>query len=245
MNYRVIVPNVLTGANLICGMLAIYIVFQPFRFIESSLSFVLLAACFDLLDGFAARLLKGGSEFGKQFDSFSDLISFGVAPALISWKMMYIPDAIPFQTQSLILFAAPAVFVLAVAIRLSVFNNDTRQSTSFRGLPSPAAGILVASFSLFWGGLWGDAATYMAIIIMLLSSSVLMLIPIPLLSLKLKSAESRMLALMLLLTGIPLFLVFDLASITLVVVLYLLFALLIQYFSSLFHPKNSEMNSAE
>lgn len=244
MKFRVIIPNILTAANLLCGMMAVYTVLQAEYYIEYSFRFILIAALFDLLDGFAARLLKGGSEFGKQFDSFSDLISFGVAPALISWKAMYAHGPDPFQSETLILFAAPAVFVLAVAIRLSVFNNDTRQSTSFRGLPSPAAGILVASFALFWAGLWGEDLTQVASIIMLLCSSAIMLIPVPLLSLKLKSAESRILALILVLTGFPLFLVFDLASITPMVVLYLLFSLLIQYFSSLFHPKRSDENSA-
>jgi len=121
------------------------------------------AALFDFLDGASARLLKAYSNLGKDLDSLSDLVSFGVAPAMLMLNTMLLYSATPW-----LCFAAFLIPVCG-ALRLAIFNNDTEQSTSFRGLPIPANAI-------FWIGVYGWISRYgypgtavMVILIVLLS----------------------------------------------------------------------------
>ncbi len=106
-----------------------------------------LAAVFDFFDGASARLLKVSSEMGKELDSLSDVVSFGVLPAMILYKMFQLAiaeqDLFPQET-------AYFVFIIACAssYRLAKFNLDDRQTTSFIGLPTPANAILIGSFPL-------------------------------------------------------------------------------------------------
>lgn len=115
-------------------------------------------AVFDVFDGLAARALGGGSELGRQLDSLADLVTFGVAPAFILWTLASSPVSFlgswvatladrffsPEVGQRQIMVGAAAmVLVVASCWRLARFNVDTRQSTGFLGLPTPANG-------LFW-----------------------------------------------------------------------------------------------
>jgi CDP-diacylglycerol---serine O-phosphatidyltransferase len=118
------IPNFLTCCNILCGVLAII-------FPKWGLILILLGASFDFLDGFAARLLKAYSNIGKDLDSLADMVTFGVAPAILLYQ------------QNVILALALPIFS---ALRLAKFNNDTRQTTSFLGLATPANGI-------FWAGI--------------------------------------------------------------------------------------------
>lgn len=118
------IPNFLTCCNIVCGVLAIV-------FPKWGLILILIGASFDFLDGFAARLLKAYSNIGKDLDSLADMVTFGVAPAILLYQ------------NNVILALALPVFS---AIRLAKFNNDTRQTTSFLGLATPANGI-------FWAGI--------------------------------------------------------------------------------------------
>jgi len=121
------------------------------------------AAAFDFLDGACARLIHAYSDIGKDLDSLSDLVSFGVAPAMLILNIMQQYSATPW-----LCFAAFMIPICG-AIRLAIFNNDTEQSTSFRGLPIPANAI-------FWIGMYGWISKYgypgtavMVILIVLLS----------------------------------------------------------------------------
>ena len=143
------IPNFFTSLNLVCGCLAIVCAFQnPAKF-SLALNFVVIAAVFDFIDGMAARLLNAHSEIGKQLDSLSDVVSFGVAPAFIIFQYMtinktYMPDSMLNDILPYFAFVIP-VFS---ALRLANFNIDTRQSDNFIGLPTPANGLFFASLPL-------------------------------------------------------------------------------------------------
>lgn len=115
--------------------------------------FIAAAAAIDFLDGFVARILKVPSELGKQLDSLADLVSFGVAPGLIVYQ--FLRQSFAQQENGLdvnMLFLLP-VFIIpcAGAYRLARFNIDPNQSYGFKGVPIPAAGLLIASLPLvYW-----------------------------------------------------------------------------------------------
>ena len=161
------IPNLFTLLNLIFGCIAIVFILQtgehiivmdntgatqvvmPEKIGWGAL-FIFAAAIVDFLDGFFARLLKSSSEMGKQLDSLSDVVSFGVAPGLILYQLLRIgfarePDGLEISITALL----PAfIFTAAVAWRLAKFNIANNQSYNFKGVPSPAAGLLIASFPL-------------------------------------------------------------------------------------------------
>lgn len=115
--------------------------------------FIMIAAVVDFLDGFVARLFKATSEMGKQLDSLADVVSFGVAPSIIVFqflRMTYVQHEDGLDTSILLLLPA---FILpcAGAYRLARFNIDPAQSDVFKGLPIPAAGLVVAALPLvYW-----------------------------------------------------------------------------------------------
>lgn len=101
--------------------------------------FILIAAFFDFFDGFAARMLHVSSEIGKELDSLADLVTFGILPAFIVFRMMADIDSggyLPFITFSIGVFSA---------VRLAKFNVDTRQTERFIGLPTPANALLLST----------------------------------------------------------------------------------------------------
>jgi CDP-diacylglycerol--serine O-phosphatidyltransferase len=143
-----LIPNFFTLLNLLCGCLAIVSAGESYY--SLSLNFVLIAAFFDFIDGMSARLLNAKSDFGKQLDSLSDIVSFGVAPSFIIFHFMsdnksLLPDTI--LNDILPYFA----FLIALfsAIRLAVFNILTHQDDYFSGLPTPANGLFFASIPMF------------------------------------------------------------------------------------------------
>lgn len=114
--------------------------------------FIGLAAVVDFLDGFVARLFKASSEMGKQLDSLADLVSFGVAPALIIYQFLRLSFAQEEGGLDVSLLWLIPAFVLpcAAAWRLARFNLDNSQSFSFKGMPVPAVGLFVASLPLIY-----------------------------------------------------------------------------------------------
>jgi CDP-diacylglycerol--serine O-phosphatidyltransferase len=101
--------------------------------------FIFAAAIFDFLDGFVARLLKVHSEIGKQLDSLADLVTFGILPAFILFKMV--------EDNTDIRYLPYLVFIMGVfsALRLAKFNIDERQSDRFIGVPTPANALLIST----------------------------------------------------------------------------------------------------
>ncbi|MBP2639981.1 MAG: CDP-diacylglycerol/serine O-phosphatidyltransferase [Firmicutes bacterium] len=138
MSVRLIIPNALTAVNLVFGMLAIMFTIQN-DYWNAGL-FVLIAMVADGLDGRVARALNAGSEFGKELDSLCDLVSFGVAPAILAY-VFYLKD---FGTAGAIIAIG---FATCGALRLARFNVNTSVVKGyFMGLPIPAGGCVVATF---------------------------------------------------------------------------------------------------
>ena len=129
------IPNAITSANLICGCLALMQIAEG-NLANASI-FVLLGAFFDFFDGMAARLLEVKSEIGAQLDSLADLVTFGVAPSFIAFKL------IERQTDEPSLAYLALLLAVFSALRLAKFNVDDRQTEQFIGLPTP-------SNALFW-----------------------------------------------------------------------------------------------
>lgn len=161
------IPNLFTLLNLFFGCIAIIFILQtseaivyvsPQGLSEINLPekitwgclFIFLAAIVDFLDGFVARLFKATSEMGKQLDSLADVVSFGVAPGLILYQLLRISFAKEEDgLDTSIAWMLPALIIpCAAAWRLAKFNIDEGQQYSFKGLPTPAAGLFVAALPL-------------------------------------------------------------------------------------------------
>ncbi len=173
------IPNTITLLNLLCGCVSISHAF--IGEIDIAMYAIVVAAVLDFFDGFAARMLKAYSDIGKDLDSLADMVSFGVAPSV----MLYIASGGNY-------FA----FVLAAfsALRLAKFNNDTRQTSSFIGLPTPANAFFISS-GVYVSMLGGEFSHLIApIFTSTVGSSIIsavfaliMVSEIPMFSLKLKS----------------------------------------------------------
>ena len=148
------IPNFITSLNMISGLAAV--VFAIEGHLAWSGIFICLAAVFDFLDGFTARLLEAYSKIGKQLDSLADMVSFGVAPGAILFTLLKLSI---FETNQPVYeisaewyewFALFSAFLIPVfgAIRLARFNVTPEESAFFRGLPIPANGIFWASLGL-------------------------------------------------------------------------------------------------
>ena len=135
------IPNIITCLNVTCGALAILTATEYDNLFYASL-FILAGMVFDFFDGLTARALGVKSEVGKELDSLADVCSFGVAPAIIAYKMMCDISPEGVEWLAFVAFIIPALS----AYRLAKFNLDTRQSVSFIGMPTPAN-------ALFWVGL--------------------------------------------------------------------------------------------
>jgi CDP-diacylglycerol--serine O-phosphatidyltransferase len=204
------IPNFFTLLNLFLGTTAIIFILQTgqtIAFIDREgftqvdlpekitwgAILIFCAAVVDFLDGFVARLLKATSPMGKQLDSLSDVVSFGVAPGLIIYQLLrisYAREEGGLDT-SLALLLPALLIPCASAWRLAKFNIDEGQQYSFKGLPTPAAGLLVASLPLI---IWFPSINVTELIInkwtlylVTVLISFLMVSNLPLMALKFKS----------------------------------------------------------
>jgi len=208
------IPNLFTLLNLVFGCMAIVCIMQTGLEITSSSAgepivevpekmqwaslFLALAAIIDFCDGFMARLLKVPSEMGKQLDSLADVVSFGVAPGLIVYQFLRLclaqePDGL----DASITWLLPAFLLpCAGAYRLARFNIDTQQTYGFKGVPIPAAGLLLASFPLIY---WNTTESWVITVLLnkwfwyavVLSVSYLMVSTLPMMALKFKNISVK------------------------------------------------------
>lgn len=134
------IPNFLTCCNLLCGCFGIVFILEG-RDIPAAY-FVWAACVFDFFDGFAARMLKVSSPIGKELDSLADMVSFGVLPSLVMYKLL--------QDVSSNEYLPYLAFMIAVfsGLRLAIFNVDETQRDSFKGLPTPANSIFISALPL-------------------------------------------------------------------------------------------------
>jgi len=184
------IPNIITISNLFCGLSAILFSFEG-NLVFSAI-FIFCGAFFDFFDGLLARFLEVSGELGKQLDSMADMVTFGVAPGIILFQLLYYNQADEFFQSNVNdsnLFPAILGLLLPVfsAIRLAKYNIDTRQNISFIGLPTPVAALFVASLPLITHPFFN---TFQLLIAVSLVLPILLVIEIPLISLKLSNVES-------------------------------------------------------
>ncbi len=155
-------PNVMTGANLFCGFVALTKIVEwnaagnNYNDIKVALLFILAACIFDLLDGRVARMGGAESPFGREFDSLADIISFGAAPAFLVYRVV-LKDV--FIKHPEFGWFIASIYLICGAFRLARFNclaamAGTGGGKEFLGFPIPAAAGLVSSLTLFM--IWWD-----------------------------------------------------------------------------------------
>ena len=181
------IPNSITCLNLLSGCFACIFAFQgQYDWVALCIG---LSALFDFLDGMAARLLHAYSPLGKELDSLADLISFGLAPGLMVMHLMAYNSTFHGMAEYQSWWALSALLIpVFSALRLAKFNIDTRQTTSFIGLPVPAN-------ALFWIGICQTALRMespvcgYAIVALVIIFSLLLVSEIPMFSLKFKNLK--------------------------------------------------------
>jgi CDP-diacylglycerol--serine O-phosphatidyltransferase len=179
--------------------------------------FVWVACVFDFFDGFAARILKVSSPIGKELDSLADMVSFGLLPSLVVYKMLSqtnAPEYLPYLAFSIAIFSA---------LRLAIFNLDERQSDSFRGLPTPANALFISALPLLTGMIGIFLYEYWVLCLITVVSSYLLVSGIELFALKFKNfswADNKVRFTFLAL-AVLLLVVLKLAAIPLIILLYI------------------------
>lgn len=147
-----ILASVMTTLNLYCGLASIFAsVGQEYG---TAAKLILLGIIFDIADGFVARLTKSASEFGKELDSLADIVTFGVAPAVLVFVSYPLELPVHLPVKESIIGKTGSymaiIYAICAALRLARFNTyQADRKDSFVGLPSPAAGGTIASFVLF------------------------------------------------------------------------------------------------
>jgi CDP-diacylglycerol--serine O-phosphatidyltransferase len=164
--------NIMTSGNLFCGFLSVLFAMEGHPQVAAWLIF--LAAVLDAFDGKAARFFGGGSEFGLQFDSLADMVSFGFAPGVLIYT-------VAFNELSLLGLFVSFVPVLFVAIRLARFNVAADgKAHDFVGLSSPLHACLISSFVIMSYSTWGEILDTNVLAGLVLTSSLLMISRLPL-----------------------------------------------------------------
>ncbi|MBD8041185.1 MULTISPECIES: CDP-diacylglycerol--serine O-phosphatidyltransferase [Bacteroidaceae] len=222
------IPNTLTCCNLFSGCIASCMAFQG-NYVWAFV-FIIIGAAFDFFDGMVARLLHVSSPIGKELDSLADDITFGLAPAAIAFALfqeVHYPDFIQILRPVLPYTA----FLVAVfsGLRLAKFNIDTRQTSSFIGMPTPAN-------ALFWGSLVTGEHAFLTsphfnavyLFVLVVVMSLLLVAELPMFSLKFKdlSWQHNKVSYIFLIGCIPLFLIFQWSGFAAVIIWYVILSLL-------------------
>jgi CDP-diacylglycerol---serine O-phosphatidyltransferase len=220
-------PNFITILNLISGCFSIFLAFQGNLVLAGWMIFI--AALFDFLDGFAARLLDAKSPIGGVLDSLADVISFGAAPGFIILQLVRKDNQVP-EYLAFVAFIIPALS----ALRLANFSVDERQKDHFLGLPTPANALLIASFPLILGHytdqhtiqfIFSSAYVLLPLSVVL---SILLVTEIPLMALKFKnfSWKDNQIKYLLILSSVLLIMFFKCLAVPFIFLLYFGFSLL-------------------
>jgi len=233
-------PNVLTLLNLFCGSIAVLFAVQN-QFVAAAL-FVFLGILFDFFDGFVARKLDVQSELGLQLDSLADMVTSGLVPGIVMFKLIAnavsIPEPERYETwnSSLQLHGLEQSFLpliglfitLASAYRLATFNLDEDQQDYFKGLPTPANTLLIMSLPLIMEFQNSAMATTLILnpwflIGLTVLSCYLLNSRITLFALKFKdwSVKSNVIRYSFLLLSVVLLLVFHFVAIPMILLLYI------------------------
>ena len=218
------IPNLLTCGNLLAGSLAVVFTLYHHR-ADVAMALIVLAAVFDFFDGLVARALGVSSPIGKDLDSLADVVSFGLAPATLVWYTL--------QGLGITSVWSYGVFLLVAfaALRLAKFNNDTRQSTSFLGLPVPSNALFFLGYTsslpmvVF---LLGSVGALVVTLVLTLLFGSLMLGELPMFSFKLTKAPLRALwkQIALVVVSVVSILIFGWAGCSIAIAFYLFLSLL-------------------
>ena len=237
MNIKKHIPNTITCGNLLCGCLAIV---QTFTGNLAWTAYLVgIALVLDFFDGFTARKLKVASPIGKDLDSLADMVTFGVVPGIVMFQLLNISLKSEFiveprwhTTVFPLGYLANLGFIITIfsAIRLAKFNNDTRQTDSFIGVPTPANAMLVCSLPLICqfqpelNFITGFIANPWFLAVLTCLMSFLLVSEIPLFALKFKnfSWATNKLAYCFLIVSILLILALHFMAIPLIILLYIL-----------------------
>ena len=176
------IPNTITSMNLLSGVMGV--IFTLEGHLEWALPLMVLAAVFDFCDGLAARLLGAYSPIGGELDSLADLVSFGVLPALMLYKVL--PADAPVLLRYIPLFVA-----VMSAVRLAKFNVDDRQTLDFIGLPTPSCAMVCGALAHFLhtgGGVPSGAGPWLVAAVALILG-LLLVSEIPMFGMKIKKGH--------------------------------------------------------
>lgn len=209
------IPNILTSLNLLCGCVGIVSVFENWAF--PAAYFIWLAGLFDFFDGFAARLLKVSSPIGKELDSLADMVSFGVLPAVVMYKLIgssTTSEWLPFLAFAIAAFSA---------LRLAIFNIDETQSDSFKGLPTPANALFISGIAMVNTSLAPWLFDTLSLVLITVTFSLLLVAPIRLFALKFKNFgwKENKIRFTFLLMGVLLIATMKIIAIPLIILLYI------------------------
>ncbi|MEO6720761.1 MAG: CDP-alcohol phosphatidyltransferase family protein [Ferruginibacter sp.] len=249
------IPNIFTLLNLFFGCIAIVYALQtesiiiytndeftssfniPEKLAVAAL-FLYAAALVDFLDGFVARFFKVCSEMGKQLDSLADVVSFGVAPGVILFQLLRMSlireenglDA------SIMWFLPAFIISCAAAYRLAKFNLDTTQYYGFKGVPTPAVGLLIASFPLIlhysagWSGINNLLTNKWVLYVLILLLSWLMISNLSIMAFKFKdyTLKSNIPKLILIAIGLISILLLKWLAVPIIFIAYIILSLLLK-----------------
>jgi len=240
MNIKRSIPNTFTLLNLLSGTIAVIFAVQGQLVIAAYLVF--LGIFFDFFDGFFARLLNVQGELGKQLDSLADVVTSGVVPGIVLFQLLKSKNAIEIFNTEIVSWQTNEVeflpfiglaVTLAAAYRLAKFNIDERQTSSFIGLPTPAAALVVLSLPLILEYSAFETASIIIqnkwfLILLTAILCYLMNAEIPLFSLKFKNytwKDNKVKFIFIILTAI-LLVIFQFIAIPMIILLYVFISLL-------------------
>ena len=235
------IPNAIICCNLISGCVAV--VFAVYGFYMLALWAIIAGAVFDFFDGMSARLLGVSSPIGKELDSLADVVTFGVAPSAMLFRLMAnlngmyrleLEEGMLNNIVSIVFSHTPFLaFLMAAfsALRLAKFNLDERQTMGFIGLPTPAN-------ALFWGSLivgWGPKVAFSPAImpilfVLMLLSCYLLVSEIPMFALKFKTWgwKGNEVKWIFLATCLPLLILFGIGALAIIIAWYLVLSVATQ-----------------
>ncbi len=223
------IPNTITCINLFCGCVAIPFALEKNWELVLILVFVALIA--DFLDGFFARILKVNSEIGAQLDSLADMVTFGLLPGIVMYRILYDICALNELPNWVSYFS----FIIPIfsAIRLAKFNVDLTQNYYFKGLPTPANAVFILSLPLFL--LLCPLDIYQVLCICI-TFSLLLVSNLPLIALKFKNytIKDNLEKAIILLLSIPLIIFFKFTAFLFIIPMYILISL---FYFNFFYKK--------
>lgn len=238
---RKAIPGIFTLSGLVAGCISIVYSLNGDLYIGGIM--ILIAGLFDFLDGMAARALDSISEFGKQLDSLADVVSFGVAPAMIMKQLMQYAltgnepgssfDMNSLAFEDTVLIYTPFLIAAFSALRLAAFNLDTEQQNNFKGLPTPANAMFFAGigfmaeeeYGILTGIILFNEWILLAIIVL---SCALLVSRFGMFSLKFKTFSFRenIIRYSFLLLSVILLVFIGLPALSMIVLMYIIFSIL-------------------